>query len=136
MPILMQARVQPVTVITPAIFDSAAPIATPVSTPVPPCILIPVPTQITTKPITDFNSDTTAPVPTPTPASISITTTDLNSTTTGLPSGGDNEKQQTREENNRSTRREETRDEGIGEKRRDERAPVSHSETVSNKEHI
>ena len=47
-PVLTQARVQPVTVITPAIFDPAAPIATPVSTPVPPSVLIPVPTQITT----------------------------------------------------------------------------------------
>ena len=94
MPVLTQARVQPVMVITPTIFDLATPVATPVSTPVPPSVLIPVPTQITTEPITDFDSDTTAPVPTPTQASTSIATMDPSSATTGLPSGGDDEKQQ------------------------------------------
>jgi hypothetical protein len=131
----LRTRALTVTATTPAIFHSATPVATPV--------LIPVPIPITT----------TAPtlVPTPTPAPASPTTTDMNSTTaTGLVAvvtpttveqhdtkppddkeiqgnteGREDERQQTREENNRSTGREETGDdEGIGQKRRDERAPA------------
>jgi hypothetical protein len=120
-----------VTATTPTVFDSTAPVAT---TPVPASVLVPVPTQTTTEPITAFESDTTAPAPISAPASTPTTHPSSTATTTftaveqhdtkqpnnreneGRTEGGEDEMQQRREERREDSEDRENVEENRGEK--------------------